>query len=624
MVAACSKPLPNTDWSTYLADNTRSNYSDLEQINRSNVHELRTAWIYDSGELQDGASVMHTSPLVIEGVLYGLSPRLSPFAVNATNGQEFWRRTDLSTNQSTIQKNLLWLEREDQQQLILTSGTQLMALNPQNGETLFSIDLTSYITANSSIHDSPKLFFKDLIIIGIGKYLIAVGPDGEVVWRNPVGTSVSGLSADTKRGWIYVATDSPDPPHDLSNREDGHTNSVLAMDALSGAIQWNFRNIENDLWDRGFKTYPTLIGDSTLSIVAATGDLLLLDRDTGQPLVPLKKIEPPPDDRTEDQSSSFQWLSSIELTRQNFEITNRNTRSQEVVTNSLADVDLRRLAFPSVQGGLLFPGYPPKAGWNTAYDPTTNQLFINTQEVAGVMEMLQIPVGFSEQDEYMLHCARCHGVDRKGLYAGRDARYGAGGPSLVNVSERLSARDIEAAIRLGRGSMPKIEAATEISRRAITNYLLTGDRDLATNPRTTETSVIFSGPKVLRDSDGLPGNSPPWGTLNAVNIETKELRWKTPLGDYPGYSGSNWGSENIGSPMVTKSGIVFMAGTPDMKIRAFDSKDGAILWESDLPAAAYSSPITYRIEGKQYLVIGTGGGALGPPSGSEYVAFTLP
>ena len=157
---------------------------------------------------------MHTSPLVIEGVLYGLSPRLSPFAVDASNGQEFWRRTDLSTNQSSIQKNLLWLEREDQQQLILTSGTQLMALNPQNGETLFSIDLTSYITANSSVYDSPKLFFKDLIIIGIGKYLIAVGPDGEVVWRNPVGTSVSGLSADTKRGWIYVATDSPDPPHE--------------------------------------------------------------------------------------------------------------------------------------------------------------------------------------------------------------------------------------------------------------------------------------------------------------------------------------------------------------------------------------------------------------------------
>ena len=149
MVTACSKPLPNTDWSTYLADNARSNYSDLEQINRSNVHALRMAWIYDSGELQDGASVMHTSPLVIKGVLYGLSPRLSPFAVNATNGQEFWRRTDLSTNQSSIQKNLLWLEREDQQQLILTSGTQLMALNPQNGETLFSIDLTSYITANS-------------------------------------------------------------------------------------------------------------------------------------------------------------------------------------------------------------------------------------------------------------------------------------------------------------------------------------------------------------------------------------------------------------------------------------------------------------------------------------------
>ena len=623
ILTACSAPLPDTDWSIYLGNSNRSSFSPLQQIDRSNVHKLERVWVYDSGDLQEGASVMHTSPLVIDGRLYGLSPRLSPFAIDASNGQELWHRTDITNTKLSTQKSLLWLDQNDSQQLVHIADSQLIGINPQNGKTSFTIDLTTSKLSDASVNDSPGLILDDLIIVGIGKNILATNTNGEIVWKIDTQAQIGGISADEGRGWIYLSTDSPDPPHNKSNRKNGYANSILAVDARTGEIQWTFSNIVNDLWDRGFKTPPTLIGDTFVGIAASTGHLFLLDRNNGKPLIPLQKMEAPASALAKGDDS-FQWSSSIELTRQTFEITNRSERAGKLVTESLQGVDVSQLALPSSQGALLFPGYNADSGWGIAHNPKTNFLFINAQETAGIVKLLQIPAGFSEQDEYMQHCARCHGVDRKGLYSGREERYGAGGPSLINVQERLSALDIDTAIRLGRGSMPEIDRVNEISRKAIVNYLLTGDDDLTTNPRTTQTEYIFSGQKTIRDSDGLPGNASPWGTLTAFDTNGKQVRWQVPLGDYPGYTNRDWGAENIGSPLATESGLVFMAGTPDMKIRAFDSDDGSILWEADLPVAGYSAPITYSVKGKQYLVIGAGGGALGPPSGSEYIAFSLP
>jgi quinoprotein glucose dehydrogenase len=138
---------------------------------------------------------------------------------------------------------------------------------------------------------------------------------------------------------------------------------------------------------------------------------------------------------------------------------------------------------------------------------------------------------------------------------------------------------------------------------------------------------IMKGYDRFVDKDGYPGIKPPWGTLNAVDLNSGKLLWKVPLGEYAELIKSGLGitgSRNYGGPLVTKGGLIFIAATPDEKIRAFDKKSGKMVWESKLPAAGFASPATYRIGGKQFLVIACGGGKLGAKSGDSYVAFALP
>jgi quinoprotein glucose dehydrogenase len=127
------------------------------------------------------------------------------------------------------------------------------------------------------------------------------------------------------------------------------------------------------------------------------------------------------------------------------------------------------------------------------------------------------------------------------------------------------------------------------------------------------------------DKNGYPGIKPPWGTLNAVNLNTGKLLWKVPLGNFAELNNTeSTGTENYGGPLSTKGGLIFIAATKDEKIRAFDKTSGKVLWEAPLPAAGYATPATYFVNGKQYVVIACGGGKNGAPSGSSIVAFALP
>ena len=139
----------------------------------------------------------------------------------------------------------------------------------------------------------------------------------------------------------------------------------------------------------------------------------------------------------------------------------------------------------------------------------------------------------------------------------------------------------------------------------------------------------FTGYRKFLDPDGYPAVTPPWGTLNAIDLNTGKYLWKIPLGNYPELAAqglANTGSENYGGPVVTAGGLVFIAATIyDHKIRAFDSHTGALLWSADLPFAGNATPATYMVDGKQYLVIATSNARnLKGPQGAAYVAFALP
>jgi len=139
----------------------------------------------------------------------------------------------------------------------------------------------------------------------------------------------------------------------------------------------------------------------------------------------------------------------------------------------------------------------------------------------------------------------------------------------------------------------------------------------------------FTGYRKFLDPDGYPAIAPPWGTLSAIDMNTGKYLWRIPLGEYPALVAQGMkdtGSENYGGPIVTAGGVLFIGATVyDRKFRAFDSRTGALLWETELPFGGLATPATYSVDGKQFVVIAAAGGRdPKSPTGGSYIAFSLP
>ncbi len=231
---------------------------------------------------------------------------------------------------------------------------------------------------------------------------------------------------------------------------------------------------------------------------------------------------------------------------------------------------------------------------------------------------------------YAKNCAICHGEDRLGA----PSNY----PGLLGVRARMSDAQIVTIIHQGKGRMPASPKLTADDNAAILRYLgppmdappaASEKRELVGANSSTVPRYRFTGYRKFLDPDGYPAVAPPWGTLNAIDLNTGKFIWKIPLGSYPELAAKGMGdtgTENYGGPVVTAGGVLFIGATIyDRKLRAFESATGKLLWEGDLPFAGTATPSTYMIDGKQYIVIASSG-ARNPkgPQGAAYVAFALP
>jgi quinoprotein glucose dehydrogenase len=194
----------------------------------------------------------------------------------------------------------------------------------------------------------------------------------------------------------------------------------------------------------------------------------------------------------------------------------------------------------------------------------------------------------------------------------------------------MTEEELQQLLKKGRGMMPAFSHVSEEERNGIISFLW-GKEDAIIKVSDSAASkvtspYIHSGYDRWYDSKGYPVNAPPWGTLTAINLQSGEHLWQVPLGEFPSLKEKGvapTGTDNHGGPLVTASGLIFIAATPDKKFRAYDKQNGNILWEMDLPAAGYASPSTYAVNNRQYVVIACGGGKLLSTSGDKYVGFAI-
>ncbi|WP_246167302.1 c-type cytochrome [Sphingomonas piscis] len=280
------------------------------------------------------------------------------------------------------------------------------------------------------------------------------------------------------------------------------------------------------------------------------------------------------------------------------------------------------MPFTVGQDTIVFPGFDGAAEWGgPAVDRASNIIYINSNEMAWKASLAENkPEGSAGQQLYTERCASCHGETREGS----PPQF----PRLLDVHKRLTDAQITRVIHAGKGRMPGSRQIKGEPLKALLAFLHDdpGEQKEAVGKAAPRNPYRFTGYRRWFDPDGYPAIAPPWGTLNAIDLDTGDYVWRIPFGEYPELADKTTGSENYGGPIVTAGGLLIIGATNyDRKIRAFDIRTGKLLWQHVMPYSGNATPITYVANGKQYVVIATSG-SRNPkgPQGSAYVAFALP
>ena len=492
------------------------------------------------------------------------------------------------------------------------------------------------------------------------KTIPAPGELGYDTWEDPeaykfVGSANAwgGFSMDEKRGILYASTGTANADYYGGRRRGDNLfgNSILALDAATGKYIWHFQAIHHDIWDWDFPNAPALLtvkkdGKKIDALVQTSkqGFIYLLDRVTGKPIYPI--VETPVTATSElegEQPSPTQPIPTVipAFARQSLTEADLN---KNIPDSSYQELKKRFYSFkggkmfipPSIQGTLVFPGLTGGGEWGgPSVDPESGILYINANELPWIVTIQDNRLKKVENTAkvnleagkflYTQNCQGCHGADLKGS---------GNFPALLELNKRYKEADFKNLITSGRRMMPAFKNLTEADKTAIASYLLNIESKQKDKyiPEVKKIHPFYDPPyslagiKQFLTLEGYPGINPPWGTLQAIDLNNGKVVWKQTLGDHPDMKakGIHSGTENWGGSVVTAGGLVFIAATSDEMFRAYNKKSGKLLFETKLPAGGFATPAVYSIKGKQYVVIACGGGRMKTKASDTYVAFTLP
>lgn len=653
-------------------DNIR--YSPLTEIDRSNVNRLQVAWTYDSKDAFDG-SEMQSNPVIVGGVLFVTTPTLRVVALDAATGRERWTfdPSGGSGPRSRARHRGVTVHTD---RVFVTHRSFLWALDRDTGQPIRSFGHEGRIDLREGLGkpadrlsvsaSSPGAIFDDLIILGSSVPETLPGSPGHIrafdvntgalrwifhtipqpgefgydTWPANAhqvsggANAWTGVTVDSKTGLVFAATGSASFDFYGANRHGDNlfANCVLALDARTGRRVWHFQAVKHDLWDWDFPASPSLVSVTrngrridAVAQVTKHGYVFVFDRRSGEPLFPIASRRARESDVDGERAAATQPhpVKPPPFTRQRLTESMLTRRTPAAHAAVLAEFRKRRsgdlFTPPSRDGTIIFPGVDGGAEWGgAAFDPGSGLLYVNSNEMPWIVQL----VPNTDTAVYNSKCATCHREDRKGSPAA---------PSLESIAGRRTRDEIAGIIRSGTGRMPGFPDLGARNINDIVDLLITG-KDKAADPAFTADPSWLKyrndGYTLWRDPDGYPPITPPWGTLNAIDLNAGTIRWQIPFGEYPELVAAGMkdtGSDNYGGPVVTAGGLLFIGATNfDKKFRAYDKRTGTLLWETRLPAAGSATPSTYTINGRQFVVIVCGGGKNGAPSGSSIVAFALP
>ncbi len=590
--AARAQSPQSRDWPVYNGDAGGDHYSPLAQVNRQNVAGLKVAWTFDTGE--EGG--LETNPLVIDGVVYAMTPSRKVVALDAVSGRLRWKFDPQVPGVGWVRGVATWTDGRERR-IFSAAGNFVYAIDASDGKPIPEFgeggridlrkDLGRDYQQQSITVTSPAVVYKDLIILGgmepedhpappgdIRAYDVRTGAlrwifhtiphPGEFgyetwpkdAWKTGgAANNWAGMVVDPARGIVYAPTGSAVTDWYGADRvgDDLFSDTLLALDAATGKRIWHFQGVHHDVWDRDFPAPPVLLtvnrGGRRVDAIAQTtksGYVFLFDRSTGDPLFPIKESSYPASTVPGEVTSPTQPLPALPLpfTRQGVTEDMLTTRTPEAHAwavqrfRASAGGDGGQFVPPPLNKVLInLPGANGGGEWGgPAVDPATGVLYVNANETPRFTGIV-LPTQARSAGEllYQQRCSACHGLGRAG--SPPDI------PGLVGVAQRMTDQQIEEIIHQGRRRMPPAADIASAQIRALIRYLKTapsqnrgaGADSLAGNARAgaNEPSPYKSTKGWFTDPEGYPAIVPPWGTLSAIDLNTGEYLWHIPLGYYP-------------------------------------------------------------------------------------------